>query len=113
MASLTMEPADWDNLREILRRVPEEKRDQRWMKAFETVERVKEKVRLEASQWAALRRILSEVGPRGGDKDRKWVEAFDSVNHVCEHILDLRDMVKDPRPLEEEGEHDGEGKNYP
>lgn len=112
MASLTMERKDWDNLRDILQRVPKDKRDQRWENAFHSVEWITSRVRLEAKQWAELRRILSEVGPRGGEKDKRWVEAFDSVNHVCEHILDLRDMVKDPRPLEEGGEHDGEGQ-YP
>jgi len=108
MASLTMESKDWDNLREVLRRVPEDKRDSRWQNAFASVETVKERVRLEAKQWSELRRILAEVGPQG-KKDKNWTEAFESVNYVCESILDLRDMLKDTRRPDDEGSHDAEG----
>lgn len=108
MASLTMEKKDWDAFREVLKRIPEQ--DAEWTKTFNLIGKVTDYVRLSAAEWSRLRKLLERLPAK--DRDKKWKMAHESVDMVCETILDGRDMIKDPRGLDDEGPRDAEG-NWP
>ncbi len=107
MASLTMEPKDWDDLRDTLQKVPKDKQDEKWQEVFWTVKTVTGKLRMEGKLWSLLRSKLEEV-PQA-NRDRKWKKVHGSVDFVCQSILDLRDMIKDARGPDDQGPHDAEG----
>lgn len=107
MASLTMEPKDWDDLRELLQKVPKDMQDAKWKEAVASVEGVTGKVRLEGRIWSILRTELEQV-PKDEQKG-KWKQAHESVDFVCQSILDLRDMIKDARGPDDQGARDAEG----
>ena len=58
---------------------------------------------LDPHEWAEMREVILRVPE--AQRDDKWTRAYEAVDAVCEAVLDVRDLIKDPRPLEDKSDH--------